>query len=36
MKQWSKPQLVQKPVSETLAGIGSNFDARNGETPIQS
>lgn len=30
--QWVTPTLVRKPVSETAFGIGSNLDARGGET----
>lgn len=29
--QWFTPTLVGKQVSQTLSGLGSNYDARGGE-----
>jgi hypothetical protein len=32
--KWTKPVLVQKPLSETAQGAGSNQDGIGGEFPI--
>jgi hypothetical protein len=32
--KWTKPVLVQKPLSETAQGLGSNQDGIGGEFPI--
>lgn len=31
-RKWTTPTLVEKPVSETLSGIGTDYDSRGGET----